>query len=307
MLLYSYQEGGGDMSFASDFERAIDYIDENLTDEIDFEIIAEKAKCSVYHFQRMFSFLVDLPLSEYIRKRKMTLAAFELQNTDTKVIDIATKYGYDSHSSFTRAFQSVQGVTPSKARMEGVNLTAYPKLSFQFKLKGVKAMQYSIKQTTPYKLFGLNPIQMDGWETQRFLEYADKVIEDGTHDTINVAAGFPGTAVEMIKNNAWDVAKVHLLHAIHYFDEAGKKHIMYGWECPGNGVDERFTILEMPAITWVVVIAALDGERDSIKKSYEDLYANWFPTSGYNQAPNRPIIEKYDRAKCELWMPIEKK
>lgn len=295
------------MSFASDFEEAIDYIDEHLADEIDYEIVAEKAKCSVYHFQRMFSFLVDLPLSEYIRKRRMTLAAFELQNTDTKVIDIAAKYGYDSHSSFTRAFQVVQGVTPSKARMDGVGLTAYPKLSFQFKLGGVEAMKYNIRQTAPYKLFGLNPAQIDSWETQRFLDYADAVIEDGTHDAINVAAGFPGLALEMIKSNNWDVKKLHLLQAIHFFDEAGNKYFMYGWEYPENGVDERFTILEIPATTWVVVTATLDGERDSIKKSYDDLYANWFPTSMYNQAPNRPIIEKYDRDKCELWMPIEKK
>lgn len=295
------------MSFASDFERAIDYIDDNLADEIDFEIVAEKAKCSVYHFQRMFSFLVNLPLSEYIRKRKMTLAAFELQNTDAKVIDIAMKYGYDSHSSFTRAFQAVQGMTPSKARMEGSSLMAYPKLSFQFTLRGVEAMKYHIKQTAPYKLFGLNPVQIDGWDTQRFLDYADAIIEDGTHDKINVAAGFPGSALNMIQNDNWDVKKVHLLHAIHFFDEAGKKHHMYGWECPQNGVDGRFTILELPATTWVVVTAALDGERDCVKKSYEDLYANWFPTSGYNQAPNRPIIEKYDGDKCELWMPIEKK
>ena len=294
------------MSFASDFERAIDYIDENLADEIDFESVAKKANCSVYHFQRMFSFFANLPLSEYIRKRKMTLAAFELQNTDAKVIDIAMKYGYDSPSSFTRAFQSVQGLPPSKARMEGVCLTAYPKLSFQFKLRGVAAMRYNIKQTTPYKLFGLNPVQMDGWETQRFLDYADTVIEDGTHDAINVAAGFPGPASEMISSDNWDVKKLHLLQAIHFFGESGKKHFMYGWECPENGVDERFTILEIPATTWVVVTAALDGERDSIKKSYEDLYANWFPTSGYNQAPNKPIIEKYDWDKCELWMPIEK-
>jgi AraC family transcriptional regulator len=296
------------VSFAQDFENAIDFIDESLAGEIDFELIAKKARCSVYHFQRMFSFLVNLPLSEYIRRRRMTLAAFELQNTDAKIIDIALKYGYDSHSSFTRAFQSVQGITPSKARLDGVCLTAYPKLSFQFRIKGVIAMQYNIKQTEPYKFFGLNPIQLDGWQTELFLEYADAITEDGTHDAINMAAGFPGLAQEMIKNNAWDMKRLHLLQAVHFYDKTGRKHFMYGWECPENGVDEKFTILDMPKTAWIVVTATIpDGERDSIKKSYEDLYVNWFPTSGYNQAPNRPIIEKYGWDKCELWMPIEKK
>jgi len=297
------------MSFATDFECAIDYMDEHLAGEIDFKQVAAKAKCSVYHFQRMFSFLVDLPLSEYIRKRRMTLAAFELQNSDAKVIDIAMKYGYESHSSFTRAFQAVQGVAPSQARREGCCLMAYPKLSFQFKLKGVEAMKYNIKQTSPHKLFGLNPVRVDGWALEKFSEYADLVIEDGSHDATNEAAGFTGGAHAMTADDwkDWDASKVHLLHAISFFDEAGAKHFMYGWECPESGVDERFTVLDLPETTWVVVTADMDDEWDGIKRCYEDLYANWFPTSGYNQAQGRPILEKYDAEKRELWMPIEKK
>ena len=294
------------MSFATDFERAIDYIDENLAGDIDIQAVARITKCSAYHFPRMFSFLADVPLSEYIRRRKMTLAAFELQNTDSKVIDIAVKYGYEA-TAFARAFQTVQGMAPSKARAKGACLTAYPKLSLQFNLKGVTAMQYSIRHTRPYRLFGLNPVPMKGWETQQFLDYADAVIEDGTHEAINVAAGFPGLAAEMIRTSTWDPAKIHLLHAIHFYDEAGKKYFMYGWECPESGVDERFAVLDIPASTWVVVADALDGDRDSIKQSYRDLYVNWFPASGYNQAPGRPIIEKYEQGASQLWVPIEKK
>jgi AraC family transcriptional regulator len=295
------------MSFLSDFENVLDYIEDNLTSEIDIEVIAQKMKCTTYHFQRMFSFLTNVPLSEYIRKRKMTMAAFELQNANVKVIDIAIKYGYDSHSSFTRAFQSVQGITPSKSRMDGVCLTTYPKISFIFKIKGDSAMKYQVIKMKPQQLFGLNPLQIDGWETQPFLDYADSVIEDGTHDAINIAAGFPGNAIKMIQTNTWDVSKIHLLYAIHFFDETGKKHIMYGWEYPQGGVEKQFTVINVPESMWVVITDRLDGERDSIKKCYEDLYMNWFPSSGYNQAPNLPIIEKYNLEKSELWIPIERK
>ena len=295
------------MSFVPDFERVIDYIDDNLANEIDYTAISRQANCSIYHFERVFSFIADIPLSEYIRRRRMTLAAFELQNTNAKVIDVAMKYGYDSPSSFTRAFQSVQGVTPSRARMEGVSLTAYPKLSLQFRLIGATNMQYSIRHMEAFRLFGLNPVRLEGWETAPFLEYADAIIEDGTHDEINKAAGFSGTAAEMIKHDCWDVSKVHLLHAIHFYDEAGNKLHMYGWECPEDGVDERFTVLDVPASSWVVVTAALDGERDSIRKSFEDLYMNWFPDSGYEQAKGLPIIEKYFESTCELRMPLKKK
>lgn len=295
------------MSFVSDFESAIEYIEENLTSDIDFSMVAQKAKCSSYHFQRMFSSLVGIPLSEYIRRRRLTLAAIEIQNSDVKIIDIALKYCYDTHSSFTRAFQLIQGMTPTKARIEGVTLMAYPRISFQFILKGVEAMQYQIIETQPFKVFGMDVVQIDGWTPEKFLEHADRVIENGSHDATNIAAGFLGNAQEMIAKDEWDVTKIHLLDAIHFWDEAGNKYFMYGWELPETGVNEQFTILEIPLTSWVVVTIQLDGDRSVIVRCYNDLYVNWFPTSGYEQAPGRPVIEKYDEKNAELWMPIMKK
>lgn len=295
------------MSFQTDFANAIDYIEENLTNDIDFGLVAQKAKCSSYHFQRMFSSLVNIPLSEYIRRRRITLAAIEIQNTDAKIIDIAMKYGYDSHSSFTRAFQTIQGVTPSKARIVGVTLMAYPPLNFHFILKGVDGMKYQIIETEPFKLFGLNVVNTDGWTGEQYLEYADLVIEDGTHDATNMAAGFPGNTVEMIEKDQWDLSKVHLLHFIRFWNEEGLKHSMYGWEVPEGGVDDKFTVLDIPHSTWVVVTINLEDDRLGVMNCYKDLYANWFPTSGYEQGSGRPMFEKYSGDMVELWMPITKK
>lgn len=295
------------MSFETDFKSAIEYIEENLTSNIDFNLVAQKAKCSSYHFQRLFSTLVGIPLSEYIRRRRITLAAMEIQNSNIRIIDIAMRYGYDSHSSFTRTFQTIQGVTPSKARIEGVKLMAYPPLNFQFILKGVDAMKYQIVETQPIKLFGMDVVQSDGWTAENYLEYADKVIDNGSHDATNKAAGFPGLAQEMIEKDEWDVTKIHLLQFIHFWDKDGCKYSMYGWELPENGVDERFTILQIPYTAWVVITVGLDGDRAGISRCYNDLYVNWFPTSVYEQAPERPIIEKYKEDYAELWMPITKK
>lgn len=89
-------------------KNAIDYIENNLTNEIEYERIAQIALCSQYHFQRMFSFLIGVALSEYIRRRRLTLAAFDLQNSSEKIIDIALKYGYNSPDSFSRAFMAIQ-------------------------------------------------------------------------------------------------------------------------------------------------------------------------------------------------------
>lgn len=296
------------MSFQSDFASAIDYIEENLTGEIDLNKVVQRVKCSSYHFQRMFSSLVNIPLSEYIRRRRITLAAMELQNTDAKIIDIALKYGYDSHSSFTRAFQIIQGITPSKARAEGATLTAYPPLNFQFILKGVEGMKYQIKELEPFRLFGLNPVNTDGWTREQYLEYADLITEDGSHDEINIAAGFQGNILEMIKRDEWDLSRIHLLHFIHFWNEEGIKHSMYAWEVPEEGVDNKFTVLNVPRSSWVVVSIDLKDDRAGIMACYKDLYVNWFPTSGYEQNPACPMIEKYfDNNRAELWMPIIKK
>lgn len=112
---------------------ALDYIESNLTEDIDFTIVAQKAYCSSYNLQRMFSFIV--PLAEYIRRRRLTQAAIELQNSNAKVIDVALKYGYDSPVSFSRAFANIHGITPNEAKQSGVELKVYPKISFKFQLK----------------------------------------------------------------------------------------------------------------------------------------------------------------------------
>lgn len=295
------------MSFMSDFESAIEYIEENLMTDLDINLVAQKAKCSSYHFQRLFSSLVDVSLSEYIRRRRITLAAIELQNSDTKIIDIALKYGYDSHSSFTRAFQTIQNITPSKARVEGAILKSYPPLTFQFILKGVEAMEYQIVEKQSYKVFGMDVVQTDGQTVEQYLEYADRVIENGSHDATNIAAGFTGLAQEMIAKDEWDMSKINLLHAITFWDEDGNRKMMYGWELPETGVNEQFTVLEIPQTSWVVVTAQLDEDRACVSRCYKYLYVNWFPSSGFEQAAGCPIIEKYDERTVELWMPIVKK
>jgi len=122
------------LSFHNHLKSAIDYIEANL-DDIDFDVAARKACCSTYHFQRMFSYIVGVPLAEYIRCRRMTLAAFELQGSNIKVVDLAVKYGYDSQSSFTRAFQAFHGLTPSSARDIGTVIKVYPRVSFQILMK----------------------------------------------------------------------------------------------------------------------------------------------------------------------------
>jgi AraC family transcriptional regulator len=130
------------MDWLTKMNCALDYIEENLTEEIDYGDVAAKACCSSYNFQRMFSFITDCPLAEYIRRRRLTQAALELQNTDGRVIDIAVKYGYESAAAFAKAFAALHGLTPTEARQDGAPLKAYPRISFHISIKGEKEMDY---------------------------------------------------------------------------------------------------------------------------------------------------------------------
>jgi AraC family transcriptional regulator len=134
------------MEWIERLNKAINYIEDNLCNEINYDKAAEIACCSTYHFQRMFSYIAGIPLSLYIRRRRMTLAALELQDDDTKIIDIALKYGYESPTSFNRAFKSIHGILPSLAKINGVSLKAYHQISFRLSIKGDEQMNYRLNK-----------------------------------------------------------------------------------------------------------------------------------------------------------------
>ena len=135
---------------------AIAYIEENLTGTIDHERLGQIACCSSYHFQRMFSYMAGMPLSEYVRKRKMSLAAVDLQGGSAKIIDVAEKYGYNSPTAFNRAFQSIHGIAPSALKDEGVSIKSFPPITFKITIKGVGEMNYRIETKDAFRIVGVS-------------------------------------------------------------------------------------------------------------------------------------------------------
>lgn len=129
------------MEWLNNLSKAIEYIENHLDQEISFDEAARIACCSTYYFQRIFSYVAGISLAEYIRRRRMTQAAFELQRTDKRVLDIALKYGYASPTSFNRAFQSVHGISPIAAKEKGAILNAYPPIRFSVKVSGGSAIR----------------------------------------------------------------------------------------------------------------------------------------------------------------------
>ena len=142
------------MDWITGIQNAINYIEDHITEELDYERIAKESFSSSFHFQRVFSILCGYTLGEYIRNRRLTLAGADLANTREKVIDVACKYGYDNPESFAKAFQKFHGITPSQARGSGVMLKSFSRLSIKVSLEGGSIMNYRIEEKPAMLLTG---------------------------------------------------------------------------------------------------------------------------------------------------------
>ncbi|QDY83596.1 AraC family transcriptional regulator [Paenibacillus polymyxa] len=290
------------MDLLKGMNEAIRYIEENLTNDINFNEVARLAYCSEFHFKRMFSLLAGVTLSEYIRRRRLTLAAFELKDNKLKVIDIAIKYGYNSPDSFTRAFQNLHGLTPSEARINGRSLKAYPRMTFQLSIKGGSEMNYRIEEKGAFRIVGIQkrvPIIFNGVNPE-------------------IAAMWESLDGETINNlkRISNVEPMGLLSASTNFSEGrmeekgGLDHyigVATTKECPDN-----LTQLEVAASTWAV-FEAVGSFPDTLQDVWGRIYSEWFPSSNYEQIEGPEILwnESKDITsptfKSEIWIPILKK
>ena len=123
------------MDWITGIQRALDYTEAHLKEQVDYASVAKEAFSSVFHFQRVFGMLCGFTLGDYIRMRRLTLAAEDLIRTKDKVIDIAFRYGYDTPESFSRAFTRFHGITPTDAR-RGENVKSFSRLSVKLILSG---------------------------------------------------------------------------------------------------------------------------------------------------------------------------
>ena len=142
------------METTESLNAAMRYIERNLFDTIDYIEIAKIALCTEYQFKRIFSYLADMPLNEYIRKRRLSIASEFLRSSNEKVIDIALKCGYESPDAFGKAFSAMYGITPSAARKHDAKLKAFPPLFFHLTLKGGIEMDYRIVELEEFYLMG---------------------------------------------------------------------------------------------------------------------------------------------------------
>jgi AraC family transcriptional regulator len=289
------------MDWVKQFNESINYIEENLAGDISYEVISKIARCSVYNFQRMFSYIANKPLSEYIRNRRLTMAAFDLLNGTDKIIDIAIKYGYDSQDSFTRAFKNFHGVLPSSVRNEVVQLTSCPRLSFLISIKGENHMNYQIEKWPAFKVMGISNKVKTSTAFQVIPKIWEEAWKDGTMQRFieNFPDYRPAGFLGITDGGQWgDSEEMNYIIAVtSHVDVHECKHI------PALEGMQEFSY---PAATWAIFEA--NGKLpDSTQKVYKQFYTEWLPNSGYELA-DIPVIECYmQENRQEVWIAVIKK
>ncbi|PAK39792.1 AraC family transcriptional regulator [Peribacillus simplex] len=281
---------------------AIKFIEENLTNEIDFKEVARLAYCSEYHFKRMFSFLAGISLSEYIRRRRLTLAAFELKNNNIKVIDIAIKYGYSSPDSFARAFQHLHGITPSEARSNGHSLKAFPPMSFQLSIKGGNEMNYRIEEKEAFHIIGIKkrvPIIFNGVNPE--IASMWKSLDEKTINELKNLSNIEPLGLLSASANFSEGRLEEKGELDHYIGAATTR------ECPDN-----LTQLNVDASTWAV-FEAVGPFPQTLQNVWGRIYSEWFPSSNYEQREGPEILWNENKDitsptfRSEIWIPVMKK
>ncbi|MHA7748563.1 MULTISPECIES: AraC family transcriptional regulator [Paenibacillus] len=281
---------------------ALAYIEQNLTEEIDFKEAARLAMCSEFHFKRMFSFLAGVSLSEYIRRRRLTLAAFELNHSAIKIIDLAVKYGYNSPDSFTRAFQTMHGITPTEARETGQTLKAYPRLTFQLTIKGGDVMNYRIEEKEAFRIVGLKkrvPIIFEGVNPEIAAMWGSlnaELIQELKSLSNVTPSGLISGSANFSEGRMEEEGELD-----HYIGAATTK------ECP-----DHLTALEVPASSWAV-FEAVGPFPETLQQVWGRIYAEWFPSSSYEQVDGPEILWNESKEvtspnfRSEIWIPVSKK
>ncbi|CAM3765197.1 helix-turn-helix domain-containing protein [Cohnella lubricantis] len=276
---------------------AIDYVEAHITEEIDLQQVAQRACCSVYHFQRMFSYIADISISEYIRRRRLTLAAFDLLNSGEKVIDVAAKYLYQSPEAFSRAFKSMHGVNPTHARNSGTQLKAFPRLSFHLSLDGDSEISYQIKQSQAFEVCGMKTDII--WDPDR----NNTQITQFWDDNIN-----SGVIAQFHRDIGLDFNTP--LNAALFNYTPSKFSYMICYDSPAGGAPSGYYTLPVPPLTWAVFFTPKHPGPETtriVRRLRERIYLEWFPTSGYTQDVG-PEFEIFKRANdlfvVEVWIPI---
>jgi len=282
------------MDWIEKMNMAIEYIEKHLTDKLNMEDIAKIANCSIYHFQRMFACMTGIPLSEYIRRRRMSLAVVDLKNND-KIIDVALKYGYNSPTAFNRAFQSVHGTPPSLIKLDGIPIKSYPPLSFQMVVKGVESLEFRVEKKAAFRVVGISTFLYG--EMEQMTEPIEQIWQ---------IAESTGT-ISKLKDLADGETKSIFAVMIPDDNIEGWRYVIA--VLTSKEIDETLEEYIIDPYTWAI-FSDSGRNMEEIEGLGYRVISEWLPTSGYeyDDGPDISVFIKDDAAGAEIefWIPVRK-
>ena len=295
----TYKQTGGaeHVEWIDGIGKALDYIEKNLTHELTVEKIANHTHISPFYFQKGFSMLCEISVSDYIRQRRLALAGEDVVSTDKKIIDIALKYGYDSPDSFAKAFARFHGTTPKSARKMGGIVKSFAPLKISFTLKGGFSMDYKIVEKDSFTIIGApKKFSYDSAKTE-IPKFWDDYYKTGKCDSV---CGRYGVCVD--EGN--DGREFEYLIADLY---DGQKEI-----------PEGFVTKNIPPFTWAI-FPCIGAIPDALQELNRKIFSEWLPNCKEYEFAASCSIEMYtlpsDYANgmddpnyyCEIWVPIKNK
>ena len=281
--------------------RLVDLVEENLTEELDVVRLAASLGTTEYHLRRMFSSLAGMPLSEYVRRRRMTVAAAEVVTGSGDLLGIAVRYGYGSAEAFGRAFQSVHGVSPGEARRDGGPLRTQPRLRFRLTVEGALPMDVRIVTRPAFRLAG----------------HAARV--PLVHHGVNTAIQQHVTSLapqEHVRLKALGDAEPHGLLAVSTDIDPDRREgteltYLHGVAVTDAvEVPDDLDVIPVAAGSWAVFRAA-GPYPDTLQAVWAATATEWFPSNPWRLRPGPEVVAVIDRADdfstatVELWLPVE--
>ncbi|MGB4661095.1 MAG: AraC family transcriptional regulator [Mobilitalea sp.] len=279
------------MEWMKSLNQAIEFIEDNIKENITCEDIAEHIYLSSFHFQRSFSLFTGLTVGEYIRNRRLSLAGHELLVSNVKVIDIALKYGYETPEGFSKAFARFHGVTPNDVKKQGTILKSFNRLILKIILEGGNCMDYRIEKKDAFQVVA--KIKYFNEETSK--TEIPKFWEEYYQSKLNEkVCGMLGICAQE-KDNV--------------------KEWKYGIGCEvqyAKEITEEFETLEIPAYTWAI-FTCIGAMPDAIQDQWKRVYSEWLPASNYELISDYDI-ELYTEGDnnredyvSEIWIPVKEK
>ncbi|MGP9016913.1 AraC family transcriptional regulator [Streptomyces sp. BR1] len=280
--------------------QAMDHIEARLDQPIEAAELARIAATSEYHFRRMFSALAGLPLSEYIRRRRMTVAGAEVLTDERTLLEVAVRYGYGSGEAFARAFRAVHGVGPGEARRTGAALSSQPRMSFRLIVEGSSSMRYRVVEKDEFRVVGKKarvPLIHEGVNPA----IAEFIAGIG-QETVQRISGLSDQDPEGIVSVTDDIDPSRAEGT-----ELDYYHAVVTGLTPPDDLDA----LTVPAGTWAVFENSGPFPQ-SLQYMWRDVFTEWFPSNPYRSRPGPEILrvrfsqEQAGQADAALWIPVER-